>query len=113
MKQNTVVKYTLIAALIFGSIIPFCGYIVFMILLSYLISKGALKSIFHLAMEEKSILFALIYIMFSLFRSNYKIDSLIATSGIIIVILLYLVIKKCINSVNDTIDIFKFLLLVI
>ncbi|WP_432408823.1 O-antigen ligase family protein [Wukongibacter sp. M2B1] len=107
MKHNTVVKFTLIAALIAGSIIPFCGYIFLIILLSYLIIKGELKSILHLALKEKSILFALVYIMFSLIRSNYKIDSLIATLGIIIVILLYLVIRKYINSLNDTIDIFK------
>ncbi|WP_432664103.1 O-antigen ligase family protein [Wukongibacter baidiensis] len=108
MKQNTVVKFTLIAALIAGSIIPSCGYIVLMILLLYLTIKGELKDVLRLAIEEKSILFALVYIMFSLLRSNYKIDSLIAVLGIIIVILLYLVIRRYVNSVNDTIDIFKF-----
>lgn len=111
MKHSMVVKLSLIAALIVGSIIPFCGYIVLIILFLYLISKDELKGILSLILEKKSILFSFVYIILSLYRSNYKIDSLIATLGIIIVILLYLIIRKYINTVNDTIDIFKFFIL--
>jgi len=107
MKQNMVVKYTLITALICGSIIPFSGYFVLLMLFFYLMLSGELKKKFPLVLKQKKILFGLVYIMLSLFRSNYKSDSLLGTLGILLVIFTYLIIRMYIDSINDAKDIFK------
>lgn len=111
MKENIVVKYYLIIALIVSSIIPFSGYGVLILLLVYIACKGGLKDILSFITKEKNILFMLIYIIFSIFNSNYKIDSLIGSLGIILSIFTYMTIRKYKLSMNDTKDIFKFFII--
>lgn len=111
MNENMIVKYFLIIALIVGAIIPFSGYVVLLLLLSYITYKGKLKDVLPLITKEKNILFVLIYIIFSIFNSNYKIDSLVGALGIILVIFIYMTIRKYKLSINDTKDIFKFFLI--
>ncbi|MCG8540628.1 MAG: O-antigen ligase family protein [Clostridia bacterium] len=108
MKQNAVIKITLIGALIGSSLVTFSGYGIFLILFFYLIIKGEGKKIFSLVLEEKYILLLFFYLILSLFRSNYKVDSLLGFLGIFIAVLIYIVIRKYINSINETKDILKF-----
>lgn len=111
MKQNVVVKLTLIVALITSSIISFSGYIVLAILFLFLMIKGELKQLCSLLLEKKLILYFLIYIMFSLVKSNYKIDSLLGIMVIFFAVFIYFVIKKYVISFIDTIDIFKYFII--
>lgn len=103
-----VFKLVLILALMTSSVMPFSGYIVFFILFSFLLFRGGLNKLFYLLKEDKFILFFLIYILFLLIKSNYKIDSLIGSMVVYISIFIYFSIRKYVNSINDTIDIFKY-----
>lgn len=108
MKQNMVIKLLLILALVASSIIPFSGYVVFFILFLFMLFRGRLIRFFDSLKENKPIILFLIYISFSLLKSNYKSDSLVGVVVVFISIYIYLVVRKYVYSINETIDIFKY-----
>lgn len=93
MKPDNAVKAFLIIALIINSIIPLSGYVIILSLLFYLIYKGETKNLIFQLSKQKKLLLFIIYIIFCLCRSEYKIYSLIATLILLLVIFIYLTIR--------------------
>lgn len=111
MKRDMVVKLLLVTALISSSIVPFSGYVIFLAFFFYSLVKGELKELICLLIEEKLILCFFLISIFSLIISDYKIDSLLGLGVIFVSIVMYLVIRKYVYSINDTIDIYKYFII--
>lgn len=108
MKKEQVVKLVVIGSLICSSVIPFSGYAIFLSFLFYELVKGELKDLICLLVKEKLVLSLFFMGVFSLIVSDYKMDSLLGVGVIFVLIFMYLVIRKYLYSINDTMDIYKY-----
>lgn len=111
MKQDQVVKLMLVTALISSSIIPFSGYIIFLAFFIFALVTGELRKLLPLLVEEKIPLCLFLIAIISLIISDYKIDSMLGVGIILTSIYIYLVIRKHVYSINDTIDIYKYFII--